>query len=123
MHWLSLPDFPDESSNCDRLFQGAWKAGVSFEAFLDYWETFWPPCPAYYCLGMPAGTEHGSGPLLIIGVGVEMASTARSVSFLQIVSKPDHGGRCLSSHHGNLETVISFIPPRAQGTRSGLGRL
>lgn len=34
--WLSLPDFPDESSNCDRLFQGAWKAGVSFEAFLDY---------------------------------------------------------------------------------------
>lgn len=26
-------------------------------------------------LGMPAGTEHGPGPLLVIGVGVEMAST------------------------------------------------
>lgn len=72
-------------------------------------------------LGMSAGTEH-AGPLLIIGVGVEMASTVISMPLQQIVSKPDHGGSCLSSHHGNLETVMSFIPPRVQSTRSGLGR-
>jgi hypothetical protein len=68
-------------------------------------------------LGKPAGTEHGSGPLLIIGVGVEMAFTVISVPLQQTVSKPDHGRSCLSSHHGNLETVMPFIPPRAQGTR------
>lgn len=72
-------------------------------------------------LGMSAGTEH-TGPLLIIGVGVEMASTVISMPLQQIVSKPDHGGSCLSSYHGNLETVMLFIS-RAQGTRSGLGGL
>lgn len=72
-------------------------------------------------LGMPAGRKHGSGPLQTVGVAVEMASTVVSVPLRQTVSKPDHAGSCLSFYHRNVETGMSLIVLRAQGTRSGLG--
>lgn len=71
-------------------------------------------------LGTRAARELGSGPLLTVGVAVEMASTVVSVPLRQLVCKPDCGGNCLSSSQGNLEPVMSTILSRAQGKRSGL---
>lgn len=72
-------------------------------------------------LGMPAGREHGPGSLLTVGVAIETASTVVSVPLRHIVSKPDHGGSCLSFCHENIETLMLPILPRTQGMRSGLG--